>query len=136
MPPQVQVRLGQLCPEYPVLVQPEHAEAHRQERKAPLAAKQYARNGAQRRRHGAGGRRSRRAQLPGEHQSQVQRAANADVWINGGGWKSLPAMLEDEPRYVAFKAYRQGQVWTYERRQQPSGAGLRPRPAAQRLDEG
>jgi len=55
-------------------------------------------------------------------EAQVQRAANADVWINGGGWKSLPAMLEDEPRYAAFKAYRQGQVWTYERRQKPSGA--------------
>ena len=45
-----------------------------------------------------------------------------DVWINGGGWTSLPAMLDDEPRYVAFKAYRLGQVWTYERRQKPSGA--------------
>jgi iron complex transport system substrate-binding protein len=55
-------------------------------------------------------------------ESQIQRAANADVWINGGGWVSLPAMLDDEPRYVAFKAYRQGQVWTYERRQKPSGA--------------
>jgi iron complex transport system substrate-binding protein len=31
-------------------------------------------------------------------------------------------MLDDEPRYIAFKAYRQGQVWTYERRQQASGA--------------
>jgi iron complex transport system substrate-binding protein len=55
-------------------------------------------------------------------EAQIQRAANADVWINGGGWKSLPAMLDDEPRYVAFKAYRQGQVWTYERRQKPNGA--------------
>jgi iron complex transport system substrate-binding protein len=55
-------------------------------------------------------------------ESQIQHAANADVWINGGGWASLPAMLDDEPRYVAFKAYRQGQVWTYERRQKPSGA--------------
>jgi iron complex transport system substrate-binding protein len=55
-------------------------------------------------------------------ESQIQRAANADVWINGGGWTNLPAMLDDEPRYVAFKAYRQGQVWTYERRQKPSGA--------------
>ena len=55
-------------------------------------------------------------------EAQVQRAASADVWINGGGWASLAAMLDDEPRYVAFKAYRQGQVWTYERRQQASGA--------------
>jgi len=54
-------------------------------------------------------------------EAQVQRAANADVWINGGGWKSLPAMLDDEPRYVAFKAYRQGQVWVYERPTGPTG---------------
>jgi iron complex transport system substrate-binding protein len=55
-------------------------------------------------------------------EAQIQRAANADVWINGGGWGSLPAMLDDEPRYTAFKAYRQGQVWVYERRQKPTGA--------------
>jgi iron complex transport system substrate-binding protein len=30
-------------------------------------------------------------------------------------------MLEDEPRYVAFKAYRQGQVWVYERPNGPTG---------------
>ncbi len=53
---------------------------------------------------------------------QIQRAGNADVWINGGGWSSLPAMLDDEPRYAAFKAFRQGQVWVYERRQKPNGA--------------
>jgi iron complex transport system substrate-binding protein len=55
-------------------------------------------------------------------EAQIHRAANADVWINGGGWASLQEMLDDEPRYVAFKAYRQGQVWTYERRQKPNGA--------------
>jgi len=55
-------------------------------------------------------------------EAQVQRAANADIWINGGGWATLAAMLDDEPRYAAFKAYRQGQVWTYERRQQAAGA--------------
>jgi len=55
-------------------------------------------------------------------EAQVQRAANADVWINGGGWKSLPAMLDDEPRYAAFKAYRHGQVWVYEKRQTATGA--------------
>jgi iron complex transport system substrate-binding protein len=55
-------------------------------------------------------------------EAQVQRAANADIWINGGGWRSLPAMLEDEPRYATFKAYRNGQVWVYERREKPNGA--------------
>jgi len=49
-------------------------------------------------------------------EAQIQLAATADIWINGGGWKSLAAMLEDEPRYAAFKAYQRGRVWVYERR--------------------
>jgi iron complex transport system substrate-binding protein len=48
-------------------------------------------------------------------EAQVQRAANADIWINGGGWKNLVSMIADEPRYAEFKAYRRGQVWVYER---------------------
>jgi len=56
-----------------------------------------------------------------ELEAQLGRAANADIWINGGGWKNLAAMLEDEPRYAEFKAYRQGQVWVYERRVTPAG---------------
>jgi len=54
-------------------------------------------------------------------EAQIQRAASADVWINGGGWKDLAAMLDDEPRYAEFKAYRQRQVWVYERRVTPAG---------------
>lgn len=53
---------------------------------------------------------------------QITRAAQADIWINGGGWKDLADMLADEPRYAELKPYRTGQVWVYERRQQPSGA--------------
>ncbi|HMB80232.1 MAG TPA: ABC transporter substrate-binding protein, partial [Vicinamibacterales bacterium] len=55
------------------------------------------------------------AGTPVDLEAQLQRAANADVWINGGGWKSLAGMLDDEPRYAAFKAWRQGRVWVYER---------------------
>jgi iron complex transport system substrate-binding protein len=55
-------------------------------------------------------------------EAQIARAAGADVWINGGGWKSLRAMAGHEPRYTAFKAFREGRVWVYERRQTPSGA--------------
>ena len=47
-------------------------------------------------------------------EAQIQRAADADIWINGGGWRSRAEMLKDEPRYAAFKAYRNGQVWVYE----------------------
>ena len=54
-------------------------------------------------------------------EAQIRRAGNADIWINGGGWQSLAAMLEDEPRYAEFKAYRTGQVWVYERRVTPAG---------------
>ncbi|MGH9370980.1 MAG: ABC transporter substrate-binding protein [Vicinamibacterales bacterium] len=54
-------------------------------------------------------------------EAQIRRASNADVWINGGGWTSLASMLEDEPRYATFKAYRTGQVWVYERRLTPAG---------------
>jgi iron complex transport system substrate-binding protein len=55
-------------------------------------------------------------------EAQIARAAGADFWINGGGWKDRRAMIQQEPRFSAFKAYREGQVWVYERRQTPSGA--------------
>ncbi len=55
-------------------------------------------------------------------EAQIARAANADFWINGGGWKNLRAMIDEEPRYAAFKACREGHVWVYERRQTASGA--------------
>ena len=55
-------------------------------------------------------------------EAQIRRAGNADVWINGGGWSSLAAMVKDEPRYAEFKAYRTGQVWVYERQLTPAGA--------------
>ncbi|MBM3818775.1 MAG: ABC transporter substrate-binding protein [Acidimicrobiia bacterium] len=54
-------------------------------------------------------------------EAQVRRASAADIWINGGGWPSLAQMRQDEPRYPAFKAYRDGQVWVYERRLTPTG---------------
>ncbi len=55
-------------------------------------------------------------------EAQLRRAGNADIWINGGGWPSLAAMVKDEPRYAEFKAYRTGQVWVYERQVTPAGA--------------
>jgi iron complex transport system substrate-binding protein len=55
-------------------------------------------------------------------EAQVQRAAHADIWINGGGWKSLTDMLDDEPRYAEFKAFQRGQVWVYERRLTQDGS--------------
>lgn len=54
-------------------------------------------------------------------EAQIERAGNADFWINGGGWSSLAAMVNDEPRYANFKACRDGQVWVYERAVTPTG---------------
>jgi iron complex transport system substrate-binding protein len=55
-------------------------------------------------------------------EAQLQRAGNAEIWINGGGWSSLAALVTDEPRYGLFKAYRHGQVWVYERAMNAAGA--------------
>jgi iron complex transport system substrate-binding protein len=55
-------------------------------------------------------------------EAQLRRAGDADIWINGGGWKDRAAMLGDEPRYAEFKAFRAGQVWVYERRVNAAGA--------------
>jgi len=55
-------------------------------------------------------------------EAQLKRAGDADIWINGGGWADLAAMVKDEPRYALFKAYRDGQVWVYERRMTAAGA--------------
>jgi iron complex transport system substrate-binding protein len=54
-------------------------------------------------------------------EAQIGRAANADVWINGGGWANTAAMLDNEPRYAAFKAYRDRQVWVYDLRVTSNG---------------
>ena len=56
-----------------------------------------------------------------DFEAQLRRAADADIWINGGGWSTLATMLEDEPRYAEFKAWQRGQVWVYERRLTPAG---------------
>ena len=54
-------------------------------------------------------------------ESQLARAADARFWINGGDWTSLEAMLTEERRYREFKAYRERQVWFYNRRVSPDG---------------
>lgn len=55
-------------------------------------------------------------------EAQLERAAGADIWINGGGWPNVAAIVQDEPRSEAFKAYRTGRVWVYERRLTATGA--------------
>ena len=48
-------------------------------------------------------------------ESQIARASDADVWINGGDWTSLKAMLAEEQRYRQFKPFQLGNVWLYNR---------------------
>jgi iron complex transport system substrate-binding protein len=48
-------------------------------------------------------------------ESQIARASDADVWINGGDWTSLNAMLVEEQRYRQFKPFQLGNVWLYNR---------------------
>jgi iron complex transport system substrate-binding protein len=54
-------------------------------------------------------------------ESQLARAADADVWINGGDWSSLKAMLAEERRYKEFRPYREGHIWFYNRLVSPDG---------------
>jgi iron complex transport system substrate-binding protein len=54
-------------------------------------------------------------------EAAIARGASADYWINGNSWKSLRDMLADDPRYKEFKAFRTGQVWLYNRREDASG---------------
>jgi len=55
-------------------------------------------------------------------EAQLKRAGAADIWINGGGWSNHGAIVQDEPRYALFKAYRNNQVWVYERAVNAVGA--------------
>jgi iron complex transport system substrate-binding protein len=54
-------------------------------------------------------------------EAQIARAANADVWINGGNWRSLKTMLAEERRYTQFKPFRNGNVWLYNRIENENG---------------
>lgn len=46
----------------------------------------------------------------------VEAQSEADVWINPGDVKSLTEMKENEVRYTAFKAFRNGMVYNYDAR--------------------
>jgi iron complex transport system substrate-binding protein len=48
-------------------------------------------------------------------ESQIVRAGDSDIWINGGEWPNLQAMLDEEARYARFKPYQRGNVWLYNR---------------------
>ncbi len=47
-------------------------------------------------------------------ETQLERAADADIWINGSSsWTSLASMVDEEPRYGEFAAQQNGNVWAH-----------------------
>ncbi|MEM9037191.1 MAG: ABC transporter substrate-binding protein [Actinomycetota bacterium] len=55
-------------------------------------------------------------------EAQLERAGDAEIWINGSTfWPSLSGMLDEEPRYGEFASHASGQVWVYNRIQNENG---------------
>jgi iron complex transport system substrate-binding protein len=51
----------------------------------------------------------------------LQRAREADLWLGAASFASLNAMKEADQRYSLFRAFREGQVYTYNRRMGATG---------------
>ncbi len=49
-------------------------------------------------------------------ESVLKKAQEADLWIGVASFNSLDALAAAEPRYKNFKAFREGNVFTYNRR--------------------
>jgi iron complex transport system substrate-binding protein len=52
----------------------------------------------------------------------LERAKDADYWINVGALSELSALAAMDARYADFKAYQEGKVYTYSKRMNASGA--------------
>ena len=52
----------------------------------------------------------------------LERAKDADVWVNVGGLPDLAALAAMDGRYADFAAFEQGQVYTYSKRMTDLGA--------------
>jgi len=52
----------------------------------------------------------------------LERAKDADYWINVGALNELSALAAMDARYADFKAYQEGKVYTYSKRMNASGA--------------
>ena len=65
---------------------------------------------------------TRRGSLELDLEAQLERAGDAEIWINGStSWASLAAMTDEEPRYGEFAAHAAGEVWVYNRIQNENG---------------
>jgi len=52
----------------------------------------------------------------------LERAKDADYWINVGALNELSALAAMDARYADFKAFQEGKVYTYSKRMNASGA--------------
>lgn len=52
----------------------------------------------------------------------LERAKDADYWVNVGALSDLSALAAMDARYADFKAYQEGKVYTYSKRMNASGA--------------
>lgn len=59
--------------------------------------------------------------IPMEFESVLDRAQQADIWINTGAWTSKADALKADERYGLFKAFRSGQMYNHVARTSPNG---------------
>ena len=49
-------------------------------------------------------------------ESVVEKASNADFWINPGNFTTLQSLAESDPRFRIFSAFRRGKVFNMNRK--------------------
>lgn len=54
-------------------------------------------------------------------ESVLEKAHNADYWIGPGQFTSLQEMADDNPHYTEFKAYKNGEVYSFSSRKGATG---------------
>jgi iron complex transport system substrate-binding protein len=61
------------------------------------------------------------ASLPLDFEAVYERAAGADFWLNPGDWESLDDGLARDERFAAFRAFREGRVYSNSARRTARG---------------
>ncbi|EAZ80990.1 ABC transporter substrate-binding protein [Algoriphagus machipongonensis] len=51
----------------------------------------------------------------------LDRAIDSEVWIGSSDFPSIKQMGEMEPRYIAFKAFKNGNIYSYTQKKGPTG---------------
>lgn len=59
--------------------------------------------------------------IPMDFESVLEKAQNADIWINTGIWNSRKDAINADERYALFKAYRERQMYNHVRRTNETG---------------